>query len=188
LPVPHPGMSWKKPTTFWATTVDVQQLIAPTENGGAGIAVAELQIEAAWVWPEQHQWLKGWAGALRAKLAAARLQGRDDYEEMIKAIYTSYLGRLAAVGPGAWKYPYLHHQQPAWYAAIEGLTRWRALRYATRIAREHDLYPNECLNDAWFYRVPADTDTSVLEDPLRDDGTRANGSYRIKATTAATPA
>ncbi|EUA17244.1 hypothetical protein I552_0445 [Mycobacterium xenopi 3993] len=107
---------------------------------------------------------------------------------MIKAIYTSYLGRLAAVGPGAWKYPYLHHQQPAWYAAIEGLTRWRALRYATRIAREHDLYPNECLNDAWFYRVPADTDTSVLEDPLRDDGTRANGSYRIKATTAATPA
>ncbi|WP_139809251.1 hypothetical protein [Mycobacterium avium] len=187
LPIPHPGMSWKKPSTFWATTVDVQQLIAPTENGGAGIAVAELQIEAAWVWPEQHQWLKGWAGALRAKLAAARLEGRADYEEMIKAIYTSYLGRLAAVGAGAWKYPYLHHQQPAWYAAIEGLTRWRALRYATRIAREHDLYPNECLADAWFYRIPADADPSVLEDPLRDDGTRANGSYRIKATTAATP-
>lgn len=181
LPIPHPGMSWSKEATFWATTADVQQLIAPIENGGAGLAVAELQIEAAWVWPEQHQWLKGFASLLRAKLVAARAAGRRDYEEMIKAIYTSYFGRLAGIGDGAFKYPYLHHQQPAWYAAIEGFTRWRALRYAVRIARDFDLYPTECLADAWFYRIPEGLQPSALEDPLRPDGTRTNGSYRLKS-------
>ncbi|GAY15789.1 hypothetical protein [Mycobacterium sp. shizuoka-1] len=181
LPVPHPGMSWTKESTFWATTIDVQQLIAPPDNGGAGLAVAELQIEKAWVWPEQHQWLKQFGETLRARLVAARAAGRTDYENMIKAIYTSYLGRLAGTGEGAFKHPYLHHQQPAWYAAIEGFTRWRALRYARRIGRDFDLYPTECLADAWFYRVPDGINPADLQDPLRSDGTRTNGSYRLKS-------
>ncbi|MEB3071972.1 hypothetical protein [[Mycobacterium] vasticus] len=180
LPLPHPAMRWDAPVTWWATTIDMQQLIAPTEQGGAGIAPAELMIDAAWVWPEQHQWLKNWAGGLRSALAAARADGRADYEEMIKAIYTSYLGRLEAVGDGAWKYPLLQHQQPAWYAAVEAMTRWRAMRYVTRIARELDVIPVGWHADAWFYRVPGDFDPAALEDPLRPDGTRSNGAYRIK--------
>ena len=180
LPVPHPQMSWSMESSFWATTVDVQQLIAPVENGGAGLAIAELDIDAAWVWPEQHQWLKGFAALLRKQLGAARAAGRLDYEQMIKAIFTSVFGRMASVGDNAWKYPYLSLQQPAWYAAIEAFTRWRAMRYACRIARELDLYPTECLVDAWFYRIPDGMDTTVLEDPLRN-GVRVNGSYRIKA-------
>lgn len=184
LPVPHPQMSWSKPSSFWATTVDVQQLIAPVENGGAGLKIAELDIDAAWIWPEQHQWLKGFAALLRKHLKAARAAERHDYEQMIKAIYTSVFGRMAAVGDSAWKYPHLDLQQPAWYAAIEGFTRWRAMRYARRISRELDLYPADCLADAWFYRIPEGMDPTMLEDPLRKNPNgeleRANGTYRIK--------
>ena len=71
--------------------------------------------------------------------------------------------------------------KPAWYAAIEGFTRWRALRYARRIGRDFDLYPTECLADAWFYRVPDGINPADLQDPLRPDGTRTNGSYRLKS-------
>lgn len=179
LPVPHPGMSWTREATFWATTVDVQQLIAPVESGGAGLAIAELEVAAAYVWPEQHQWLRQFATLLRTKLAAARADERLDYEEMVKALYKAFLGRLEAVGDTAWKHPYLRLQQPAWFTSIEGMTRWRAMRYACRIGREFDLYPTECLVDAWFYRIPEDMDPHLLEDPLVK-GVLPNGGYRLK--------
>lgn len=179
LPLPHPQMRWDKPTTWWATTADVRQLTAAPEFGGAGISPVELQIDAAWVWPEQHQWLKGFSMTLRSKRIEAIAAGRDDRVEMIKAVYTSFFGRMAAVGDSAWKYPLFKFTQPAWYASIEAVTRARALKYATRIARDFDIYPIGWWADAWFYRVPADFEVSQLEDPLRD-GVRTNGSYRIK--------
>lgn len=179
LPLPHPLMSWEEPTTWWATTADVRHLTAATEVGGAGIAWEELQLEAAWVWPEQHQWLKGFGQELRSKRIEAVARNRDDYEEMIKAIYTSTLGRMSSVGDNAWEYPYFKYTQPAWYASIEAVTRARAMKYAVRIALDQSLYPVGWWADAWFYRVPAKFDISQLEDPLRD-GVRTNGSYRIK--------
>ena len=179
LPLPHPQMRWDKPTTWWATTADVRQLTAAPEFGGAGISPVELQIDAAWVWPEQHQWLKGFSMELRSRRIAAVDAGRDDRVEMIKAIYTSFFGRMAAVGDSAWKYPLFKFTQPAWYASIEAVTRARALKYAARIARDFDIYPIGWWADAWFYRVPADFDVNQLEDPLRN-GVRTNGSYRIK--------
>ena len=172
-------MSWDEPTTWWATTADVRQLTAAVEVGGAGIAWAELQLDAAWVWPEQHQWLKGFGGELRSKRIEAAAAGRADYEEMTKAIYTSTLGRMSALGDSAWKHPYIKYTQPAWYASIEAVTRARAMKYAVRIATDHNLYPAGWWADAWFYRVPASFDIKELEDPLRD-GVRTNGSYRIK--------
>ncbi|OBK33750.1 hypothetical protein A5658_12920 [Mycobacterium sp. 1245111.1] len=179
LPLPHPLMSWEEPATWWATTADVRHLTAAAELGGAGIAWAELDLEAAWVWPEQHQWLKGFGQELRSKRIEAVKSGRDDYEEMTKAIYTSTLGRMSALGDTAWKHPYFKYTQPAWYASIEAVTRARAMKYAVRIARDHGQYPIGWWADAWFYRVPAGFDISQLEDPLRD-GVRTNGSYRIK--------
>lgn len=180
LPLPHPAMDWDTPQTWWATTADVQQLTSPMELGGAGIAWPELHIEAAWVWPEQHQWLKGFGKELRAKRVEATTLGREDYEQMAKAIYTSTLGRMSSLGDSAWKFPYFKFTQPAWYAAIEAVTRARAMKYATRIARDHDLYPIGWWADAWYYRVPADFDVRQLEDPLRN-GVRVNGSYRIES-------
>lgn len=179
LPLPHPAMRWDKSTTWWATTTDVRQLIATPEMGGAGISWVELQIEAAWVWPEQHQWLKGFGQALRSRRIEAVSADRFFNDTATTEIYTSFLGRLEAVGEGSWKYPLLHFQQPAWYASIEAATRVRAMKYAVRIAVDHGIYPIGWWADAWFYRVPADFDLSLLEDPLRD-GVRTNGSYVIK--------
>lgn len=179
LPLPHPLMSWDEPTTWWATTADIRHLTAAVEVGGAGIVWQELQLDAAWVWPEQHQWLKGFGVELRGKRIEAVAAGRADFEEMTKAIYTSTLGRMSALGDSAWKHPYIKYTQPAWYASIEALTRARAMKYAVRIATDHKLYPVGWWADAWFYRVPATFDIKLLEDPLRN-GVRTNGSYRIK--------
>lgn len=185
LPVPHPGMAWRKESTFSATTVDIQQLLAPVENGGAGLAVEEIEFHVAYVWPVQHQWLKQFSALLRTKLAEARAGERLDYEQMCQALYKSVLGRCSSVGDSAWAYPYLQLQQPAWYAAIEGMTRWRAMRYACRIAADHNMYPTEAMVDAWFYRVPEGFDAHQLEDPLDEKtGLRKNGSYRLKDITA----
>jgi len=179
LPLPHPEMSWEEPSTWWATTADIRHLTAATEVGGAGIAWPELQLDAAWVWPEQHQWLKGFGQELRSKRIEAIAAGRADYEEMLKNIYTSTLGRMSSIGDHAWKHPYFKYTQPAWYVSIQAVTRARSMKYAVRIARDFGLYPVGVWADAWFYRVPADFDTKQLEDPLRD-GVRTNGSYRIK--------
>ncbi|KAA1250329.1 hypothetical protein F0Q45_10345 [Mycobacterium simiae] len=176
LPLPHPGMHWKEPTTLWVTTRCIQHLTAPVESGGAGLAVEELEITSAWVWPEQSRLLRTWADALRVKLQEAREVERFDYQQMIKAIYTTYLGRMAS---DKWPPYQREHQQPAWYAAIRADTRFRALRYAARIAAEHGVYPIAAELDAWIYRLPAGTNPSIL-----DENSTANGKYRIKWTSA----
>lgn len=180
LPLPHPGMHWKEPTTLWVTTRSIQHLTAPVESGGAGLGVEELDITSAWVWPEQSRLLRGWADALRSKLQEARDADRLDYQQMVKAIYTTYLGRMAS---DKWAPYQREHQQPAWYAAIRADTRFRALRYAAGIASTHGLYPIAAELDAWIYRVPAGTDPAIL-----DEKSTANGKYRIKWTSADKPA
>ncbi|WP_099020859.1 hypothetical protein [Mycolicibacterium palauense] len=176
LPLPHPSMHWKEPTTLWVTTRSIQHLTAPVESGGAGLGVEELDIDTAWVWPEQSRLLRGWADALRGKLQEARDAERLDYQQMIKAIYTTYLGRM---GSGKWPPFHSEHQQPAWYAAIRADTRFRAMRYAAGIATQHGLYPIAAELDAWIYRLPAGTDPQIL-----DEKSTANGKYRVKWTSA----
>lgn len=172
LPLPHPSMRWDQQTSFWITTRGVQHLTAPVELGGAGLAYNELDIDSAWVWPEQSELLKTWADRLRVALIEARKAGRDDYEDFIKGIYAAYLGRMST---DKWKPGQSEHQQPTWYATIIADTRWRAMRYARRIADTHQLYPVYSQLDSWIYRVPADTDLSIFN----EDST-ANGKYRVK--------
>lgn len=174
LPLPHPGMHWTEPTTLWVTTRSIQHLTAPVESGGAGLAVQELDITSAWVWPEQSRLLRAWADALRAKLQEARDAERLDYQQMIKAMYTTYLGRMAS---DKWPPFQREHQQPAWYAAIRADTRFRAMRYAAGVHRQHGFYPIAAELDAWIYRLPAGTNPAIL-----DEKSTANGKYRIKWT------
>lgn len=176
LPLPHPAMRWDAPVTVWVTTRAVQHLSAPVELGGAGLSVTELDIDAAWVWPQQGRMLRTWADVLRAKLIEAREAGREDYQDFIKGIYTTYLGRMST---DKWGPQQRAHQQPAWYAAIRADTRWRALRYARRIADTHGLYPISAELDAWVYRLDPDVDPQILA----EDST-ANGKYRVKWTSA----
>jgi hypothetical protein len=172
LPLPHPYMRWDQETSFWITTRGVQHLTAPVELGGAGLAYNELDIDSAWVWPDQSELLKTWADRLRVALIEAKKAGRDDYEDFIKGIYAAYLGRMSTE---KWKPSQSQHQQPTWYATIIADTRWRAMKYARRIADTHNRYPVYSELDSWIYRVPADFDLSIFDEHSTD-----NGKYRVK--------
>lgn len=181
LPLPHPHMKWDEPARFWATTPDVLQLLDVVGSGGAGLTINDIELHRAWVWPEHHQWLRTFADRLRDRLVEARAAGRDDYVDFLKAIYTSFFGRMSAVGEeGVWKYPWEHFQQPAWYAAIEAVTRHRAMRHAVRIAHDTGIYPYHVYRDAWYYCLPENRPAEVLETPLKN-GKRTNGAYRINS-------
>lgn len=174
LPLPHGHMSWDNPSTFWASTRAVEQLLAPVAEGGAGLSVGELTVSGAWVWPQHARLLRTWADLLRAQLVDAQAQDRPDQVEIVKNIYKAFLGRLAGSQhpPGQ-----RHYQQPAWAATIHADTRWRAIRYAVRVAAEHDLYPIAARDiDTFVYRIPAEVDA----DTVLGEESEANGKYRVK--------
>ena len=127
----------------------------------------------AWVWPQHGRLLRTWADVLRAKLAEATAAGRQDQIDLVKNIYKAFLGRMSGGQhpPGQRIY-----QQPVWAATIHADTRWRALRYATRIATTVDLYPIAARDiDTFVYRIPAELDPAVLT-----EDSEANGKYRVK--------
>lgn len=173
LPLPLEYMAWDEPRTFWTTTRGVRHLISPTEFGGAGLAPIELGIDAAWVWPHQSRLLRSWADAIRKRLIEAIAEGRKDREDMLKAMYKAYLGRMRSA---KWSPQQYHHHQPVWFAAITADTRARAMAFAVNIAQTHNLYPVAADVDAWMYWLPPEIDPSVLAEE-----STANGKYRIKA-------
>ncbi|MGV9797341.1 hypothetical protein ACWDTP_04680 [Mycobacterium sp. NPDC003449] len=173
LPLPIEYMAWDEPRTFWTTTRGVRHLISPTDLGGAGLAPVELGIDAAWVWPHQSRLLRSWADAIRKRLIEAIAEGRKDREDMLKAVYKAYLGRMRSA---KWSPQQYHHHQPVWFAAITADTRARAMAFAVNIAQTHNLYPVAADVDAWMYWLPPEIDPSVLAEE-----STANGKYRIKA-------
>ncbi|OLT97890.1 hypothetical protein [Mycobacterium syngnathidarum] len=180
LPLPHEHMAWESAATFWATTRAVQHLLAPVDDGGAGLSIAELAIDGAWVWPQQDTMLRGWTELLRKALAAAQAVDDQFQTDLLKNVYKSFLGRMAGSQhpPGQ-----RHYQQPAWVATIHADTRWRAMRYAATIAATHGLHPIAARDiDTFVYRVPADMDPYVVlnEPPNPKTGLYKNGSYRVK--------
>ena len=178
LPLPHPHMAWDQPTTFWATTSSISYLMGPREKGGAELGFDELAIDAAYLWPQQQVLLKTWTDKLRVALKEARETGREDYENFIKSIYKSYIGRMEKF-PTDWPKSECEHEQPAWSATIRADTRARACRYAARIAADHGLYPGAANVDSWTYRIPAGSDITILNDA---DST-SNGKYEIERIT-----
>jgi hypothetical protein len=172
LPLPQEHMDWDEPASLWITTRGVQHLTAPVEFGGGGLAPAELDIDAALLWPEQSRLLKTWTEVLRAADKQAIAEGRVDRSAMVKAIYSSYIGKTEAAKIAN---TMRVHQQWAFAPAIRADVRWRAMRYAARIVTEHDVYPVDVDADAWTYRLPEGTDPAFLEEKSTD-----NGRYRIK--------
>lgn len=194
LPMPNGYMSRDEPRTFWTTTRGAEHLIASVDVGGAGLTPAELQIDAAWLWPQQTQLLRQWTAGLRDRLNEAIAQGRQDRVDMLKAMYKAYLGRTRS---DKWSPRQGHHHQPVHYASIQADVRWRALKFAVGIKEIYGWYPVAADVDAWVYWLPAytecgdcdgqgceecggqgrkATDPSVLEEP-----SPYNGKYRIKA-------
>lgn len=183
LPLPLPWMKWDEPVTGQAITTDVLQLLAAIDEGGAGLSIDELEFLRVYQWPEQHRWLRGPAEVFRKAQQQARAEGHQDRVDMIKAMFTSFFGKMSSVeSEGAWKYPLLELQQPAWYWDIESRTRWRSLKHAVYIDREHGVAPYSVNRDAWIYRIPKGTEPGFLEDKRNDDATLHNGKYRVKNT------
>lgn len=44
LPLPHEHMAWESTATFWTTTRAVQHLLAPADDGGAGVSLSLIHI------------------------------------------------------------------------------------------------------------------------------------------------
>jgi hypothetical protein len=174
LPLPQEHMSWDEPVRQWISTRGVQHLTAAVELGGAGISPWELDIIEGWIWPAQARLLKTWTDVLRAADTAAIAEGREDRSNMVKAIYTSYVGKMES---NFFSASQKLHQQPAFSATIRADTRARALKFARGVADRHGWYPFAAELDSWFYRVPEGTDTSIFQ----EDSTY-NGKYRIKKT------
>lgn len=177
LPLPHEYMAWDSAATFWATTRAVEHLLAPVDDGGAGVSIAELAIDGAWVWPGHARLLRNWAELLRDGLAAAQTADDQFQVDVLKNLYKAFLGRMAGSQhpPGQ-----RHYQQPVWVATIHADTRWRAMRYATATAATHGVYPIAARDiDTFVYRIPADMDPAVLSEE-----STANGKYRVKKVRA----
>lgn len=180
LPLPHEYMAWESAATFWATTRAVEHLLAPVDDGGAGLSIAELAIDGAWLWPGHARLLRSWAELLRDGLAAAQTADDQFQVDVLKNLYKAFLGRMASSQhpPGQ-----RHYQQPVWVATIHADTRWRAMRYATATAATHDLYPIAARDiDTFVYRIPADMDPHAVltEPPNAKTGLYSNGKYRVK--------
>lgn len=173
LPMPHGDMLWDEPTTAWITTRGIQHLMADVSIGGAGMTLAELKIPMAWVWPEDQRLLKTWTDVLRTCGKQADIDNARDRVEIIKAIYTSYIGKMEAA---RMPQSQILHQQWAFTPTIRADVRARAFRYAATIAADYGWYPIKADVDAWTYRIPGDADPSVLEEDSTD-----NGKYRIKS-------
>lgn len=181
LPLPLPQLDWDNETRFPAITVDVQQLLAPVADGGCGLDISRIQfVGDVYQWPEQHRWLRGAGSAMRVIQEEALAERRYDRVDMIKAMHTSFWGKMSSTDKaGAWKFPWSQLQQPAWYWTIESLCRCRAMKYIVGIANDHKITPHTVVRDAWIFRLPADKKPDFLEDPL-SGGKLRNGKYRVK--------
>jgi len=160
LPAPHPQMSDVDAVQAWVSTEDLVGLTAAIRDGGAGLLIDQLGIDAAIVWPHETRLLDAWASRLRA----AREDFADDapMRELVDTAAAEYLASLA--DPESWSDPdWRHHYQPAWAAAIAARVRYRSRRAASRIAREYRVWPVYARDAAMIYLPGRDEQT---QDPI----------------------
>ena len=158
LPPPHPQMNVDQAAQAWLTTEDLDGLAKDVRDGGAGLAVEQLAIDEAIVWPQQGRILEAWATRLRE----AREGFADDppLRALVESAAADYLDALADPRPWAdqaWR----HHFQPAWAAAIAARVRFRGRRAAMRISREYRVWPVYARGAAMIYTLGRDEATNA---------------------------
>lgn len=161
LPPPHPQIRAGEAVQAWVSTEDLAALTADIRDGGAGLSIDELMIDAAIIWPHQSRLLEAWATRMRG--------ARDDFVDdpamraLVDDAAAAYLTALA--DPQPWSDPdWRHHYQPAWAAAIAARVRYRARRAATRIAREYRVWPVYTHDAAMIYFPGRDENTGARID------------------------
>jgi hypothetical protein len=167
LPAPHPQMHAGEQRQVWLTTEDLDGLCKDVRDGGAGLAVEQLGIDEAIVWPQQGRLLEAWATRLRE--ARQRLIDDTVLRALVDSAAADYIAALA--DPHQWAEGLRHHFQPAWLAAIAAHVRMRGRRAAIRIAREYRVWPVYVRDAAMIYAVGCDESTGAAID-LSDTHTR----------------
>lgn len=182
LPVPHPKMRRSEPVSAWVTTETLLLLQNGVADGGAGVDLADLDIEAAYLCPHQGRILEAWAKRLREARKSAIASNDEDLKAIVGAIYKGYIGRIANAKYWVSEYK-AHHHQPLWRASIIANARTRGRRHAATIAANTGLWPIACHTDSWTYLVPSGLDLAdttgylgrlseekrlTLTDPIRE--------------------
>ena len=168
LPAPHPQMRADEPAQAWLSTEDLDGLGKDVRDGGAGLAIAQLAVDEAIVWPQQSRILEAWA----ARLREARETFRDDsaLRGLMESAAGAYL--IALAEPDTWRQEtWRHHFQPAWAAAIATHVRFRGRRAAMRISREYRAWPVYA-HDADMIYTPDRDETTGAPIDLSDSHTR----------------
>lgn len=168
LPLPHPQMAIDHSVQAWVSTEDLDGLTTAIRDGGAGLAIAQLNVSEAVVWPQKTRLLESWAKRLRAALEAFA----DDapLRALVEIAAADYLAALAH--PEMWADEDMrHHYQPAWAAAIAAHVRYRGRRAAMRISREYHAWPVYVEDTAMVYGPARPAEGQVPID-LSDTHTR----------------
>ncbi|OKH76715.1 hypothetical protein EB73_02145 [Mycobacterium sp. SWH-M3] len=148
LPLPHPQMAADHTVQTWVSTEDLEGLTNAIRDGGAGLAVDQLHISEAVVWPQKTRLLETWAKRLRE--ASEAFATDVPMLTLVEATAADYLAALA--DPEMWTDEDMrHHYQPAWAAAIAAHIRFRMRRKAMSISREYRAWPVYIEDTAMVY-------------------------------------
>ncbi|WP_461666642.1 hypothetical protein [Gordonia sputi] len=185
LPLPHPLMRADRRRQAWVTTRSVHGLCAPVSSGGAGLDLDDLDIDQAWLWPHQGRVLDAWTKRLREAGRYFHTSGDIAMDQMVKACYAMYIGRMqrADLWTGT---AVAHHHQPVWRAFVMADTRWRNRAHAMAIYNQHGLKPLQTTTDSWVYMLgpiadPEHPDREPLIPDLADHTDR-NGKLKLEKT------
>lgn len=168
LPAAHPRMHPNQATRVWVCSEDLDGLTKAVRDGGAGLSVEQLDIDAAVLWPRQSRLLEAWGTLLREALETA-FAGEPALCALVEAVGGEYTTAMA--DPDLWTGEWRHHYQPAIAASIAAHIRFRARRVAMRLAREFRVQPLCAYAASMIYAVGCDEDTEQPID-LSDTHTR----------------
>ena len=157
LPMPVPRMSARQAVDTWITTESLLTLNDSVADGGAGIDLADLDIQEAYIYPERGRILEAWAKRLREARKDAVAEDDPTLKALVGAIYKGYVGRIS--NPDYWQSSWkAHHLQPMWRSAIIAGARRRGRRHAARIGQQFGVWPIAGHTDSWTYLVPSGMD------------------------------
>lgn len=161
VPLPHPHMRALEQVQTWVNTEDLVVLCCAVRDGGAGLSVDRLKIDAALVWPEQGRVLEAW----KKQVHNARKQLVNDPHmlALVDKAAAAYIEAFA--DPEAWTLPDDQvNVQPAWTAAESTHIRHRSRKAMMRISREHRSWPLYVNGAGMLYAIGGGKDVVSTQD------------------------
>jgi hypothetical protein len=149
---------------YWYTTAAVTYALE---------ARAQVELEEAWLWSEQHRALEPWYKRLRDARTVLSRPGQSDANEAarrialtaVKQVYTRGLSWFAATADG-WDRTQDALYRPDWYHAVMGLARVNLLRNIDKLPEPPFMVGTDCL---YFTSDEADPQRAAPPELRLDD-------------------